>query len=98
MTPPANDGVPPPRPKFFAVQRCLGPPSGQDLRSPVSAQTPSRFGPRNEGQSSATAVAPVRNSARHQTERFIDRRLSRTGRMSGFRLLQPDEGMLTLVP
>src|SRR6185369_382763 len=44
---------PSPNPATFHAN--LGPPTGHRLSSPVSAETPSRLGPRNWGESAASA-------------------------------------------
>ena len=55
MRPPTIASDENPLPRFFAVMIRRGPPVGHDRRRPVSGECPSRFGPRQVGQSAANA-------------------------------------------
>src|SRR5579885_332720 len=61
----ASEEYPSPRPVVFQITR--GPPEGQDWRSPVSVDTPSRFGPRHCGQSPAVTL----NASTNKEASFI---------------------------
>src|SRR3954469_20313020 len=60
---PTTAGPEYPTPAPVYVHRSFGPPAGHSWSSPVSAEVPSRFGPRYWGQSAAAASSPVRARA-----------------------------------
>src|SRR5258708_40199818 len=67
MRPPATDTVEKPLPSPVAFQTRRGPAAGQSFSSPISAEMPSRFGPRHCGQSPA-AAAPKLSTDRKTTK------------------------------
>src|SRR5512139_340272 len=82
IRPPATDGVAYPLPRSLTCHRSLGPSLGHSLRRPFSLECPSRFGPRNWGQSAVHALA-VRNKHTETETRIFQRIVLRMGHPPG---------------